>query len=65
MNEIGYIKLPLLKEGHFALIPYDKAERKMLGEDDFRDLLDKKILARRDESLELNKMQDVDEQGEE
>ena len=44
MSEIGYIKLPLLKEGHFALIPYDKVERKMLGEDDFKDLLDQKIL---------------------
>lgn len=44
MNKIGYIKLPLLKEGHFALIPYDEVERKMLGEDDFKDLLDQKIL---------------------
>lgn len=44
MSEIGYIKIPLLKEGHFALIPYDKVERKMLGEDDFKDLLDRKIL---------------------
>lgn len=44
MSEIGYIKMPLLKEGHFALIPYDKVERKMLGEDDFKDLLDQKIL---------------------
>ena len=45
MNEIGYIKLPLLKEGHFALIPYDKVERELLGEDDSKDLLDKKILS--------------------
>lgn len=44
MNKIGYIKLPLLKKRHFALIPYDEAERKLLGEDDFIDLLDQKIL---------------------
>ena len=44
MSEIGYIKLPLLKEGHFALIPYDEVERELLGEDDFKDLLDQKIL---------------------
>lgn len=43
MNKIGYIKIPLPKEGHFALIPYDEVERKLLGEDDFRDLLDRKI----------------------
>lgn len=44
MNEIGYIKIPLPKPGHFALIPYDKVERELLGEDAFKDLLDKKIL---------------------
>lgn len=44
MRKIGYIKMPSLKEGYFALIPYDKVERKMLGEDDFKDLLDQKIL---------------------
>lgn len=44
MRKIGYIKLPLLKEGHFVLIPYDEIERKLLGEDGFRDLLDQKIL---------------------
>lgn len=43
MSDIGYIKLPLLKEGHFALIPYDKVERKLLGEEAFKELLDKKI----------------------
>ena len=43
MSKIGYIKLPLLKEGHFALIPYDEVERKLLGEEAFRDLLDKNI----------------------
>lgn len=45
MRKIGYIKLPLLKEGHFALIPYDEVERELLGEDDFIDLLDQKILS--------------------
>lgn len=44
MSDIGYIKLPLLKEGHFALIPYDEDERRLLGEHDFIDLLDQKIL---------------------
>ena len=43
MNKIGYIKLPLPKEGKFALTPYDEVERKMLGEDDSIDLIDKKI----------------------
>ena len=44
MSDIGYIKLPLLKEGHFALIPYDEVERKLLGEEAFKELLDQKIL---------------------
>lgn len=44
MSKIGCIKLPLLKEGHFALIPYDEVERELLGDDDFIDLLDQKIL---------------------
>lgn len=43
MSKIEYIKLPLLKPGHFALIPYDKVELELLGEDDFTELLDKKI----------------------
>lgn len=41
---IGYIELPLFKDGDFALIPYDATEREMLGEDEFLDLLDKKIM---------------------
>lgn len=45
MSDIGYIKIPLPKPGHFALIPYDKVERELLGEDDSKDLLDKKILS--------------------
>lgn len=45
MRKIGYIKLPLPKEGHFVLIPYDEIERELLREDDFKDLLDKKILS--------------------
>lgn len=44
MSRIGYIKIPLLKPRHFALVPYDEVERKLLGEDDFKDLLDQKIL---------------------
>lgn len=44
MRKIGYIKLPLPKEGGFALVPYDEVERELLGEDDFIELLDQKIL---------------------
>lgn len=45
MSRIGYIRLPLLKEEDFALIPYDKVERELLSENEFIELLDMRIKA--------------------
>ena len=59
MSDIGYIKIPLLKEGHFALIPYDEVERKLLGEEAFKELLDQKV------SLHLQELTTKAAKGEE
>lgn len=44
MKNIEFIRIPLLKEGHFALLPYDSTERELLGKDEFLELLDAKIM---------------------
>lgn len=43
MKNIGFIKVPLLRENSFALIPYDKAEKELLSDDEFLVLLDMRI----------------------